>query len=658
MICVFLSRLNQLKKKLIPNCFELRTQSAPNARNGEGAILLFVDTQYSNQPGSLPVDDQQFPYLIPKDYSLAMLIKNELLMKFHVQPAIVKALTSIQLDLAVTDPQQPAAKPYKLLATQGQLTVPHFKKTWKADNIDRLVQSDKTHEQGKEEIPEPISIPYVDPTGGRRLNIFSGDPASTDQLGNHGIYFNWQRGAKDTTPNPRHDPIHYFSQIRGRSGEPNNPQHTTGTFKFALQGNFSTEVDNAYELSFRNRSFTWEHWFLAMPKPQGFRDQEWKQKIVDGKDQHGTQKEEAMQQHLEKEKKDQMQRAFKAIKIPDLRVFTVSHLLFPQQHTAKWEQAGCPADLYVIGHIDPQGETYHITEPLVSLGPNYTKSFRLSTQKNTQWAIEPSSIGRIDANTGIYTAPPTISQPTQIKVTATNRADQNQKARATIMLYPSPIILKPSGFQFMYEDTKQTIHYQVSVLAGGPQEKNRAWSISPSDNSVGSINQTGVFTPPSSFVDNVNLATITVTITYQDNSKHYEYSQIGLIGKNTSLSQKIEPAYTEGFLGSGEELTLKTKKEDDYTLNPSLSPPSVGTLSTLTEDPKDRSKFIATYKAPNPPGQVPAVLVRVHSNTGKKTGFSFIQLKTVHSTQSSVGFFSPAPSLESTMEIPTPTVSL
>ncbi|MFJ4375664.1 hypothetical protein ACIP1T_24030 [Pseudomonas japonica] len=52
---------------LSPVSFQLLTQKAPGSNDGDGAVVVFVRLHGNHGNGTLPVDDGDFPYLIPSD---------------------------------------------------------------------------------------------------------------------------------------------------------------------------------------------------------------------------------------------------------------------------------------------------------------------------------------------------------------------------------------------------------------------------------------------------------------------------------------------------------------------------------------------------------------------------------------------------------------
>jgi len=71
---------------LAPYSFHLLTQAAPDASDGDGAVLLFVRLRANLGNGTVPVDDGDFPYLIPSDrqgqnprWSAALVLAEEML---------------------------------------------------------------------------------------------------------------------------------------------------------------------------------------------------------------------------------------------------------------------------------------------------------------------------------------------------------------------------------------------------------------------------------------------------------------------------------------------------------------------------------------------------------------------------------------------------
>lgn len=92
---------------------------------------------------------------------------------------------------------------------------------------------------------------------------------------------------------------------------------------------------------------------------------------------------------------------------------------------------------------------FTVAPPLRALYSSQTGQFyaRVSGLGNPSlvWSVTPEGAGSID-DTGLYTAPSSISTPQMVTVTATNAADGTQFATAMVALYPpASITIHPAA---------------------------------------------------------------------------------------------------------------------------------------------------------------------------------------------------------------------
>ncbi|MCU1232245.1 MAG: Ig domain protein group 2 domain protein, partial [Candidatus Solibacter sp.] len=149
--------------------------------------------------------------------------------------------------------------------------------------------------------------------------------------------------------------------------------------------------------------------------------------------------------------------------------------------------------------------TITVTPATVTLSAGGSQAFSASGGSgNYVWSISPQN-GSIDANTGLYTAPSTITSAGTVTVTATSVEDPSTfgtakitltaTAAVTVTVSPATASLAPGGTQ------------QFNATVNNAAGTSVIWSLSPQ---LGSIDGTGFYTAPT----NISVSTkVTVTAT-------------------------------------------------------------------------------------------------------------------------------------------------
>jgi uncharacterized protein (TIGR03437 family) len=146
-----------------------------------------------------------------------------------------------------------------------------------------------------------------------------------------------------------------------------------------------------------------------------------------------------------------------------------------------------------------------VTPATVTLSANGSQQFSATGGSgNYVWSISPQT-GSIDANSGLYVAPSTITSNGSVTVTATSVEDATTfgtakitltgNASVSVTISPTTVSLSPGQSQ------------QFTATVNNAPSNAVVWSISPQ---TGSIDQTGFYTSPS----NITVSTkVTVTAT-------------------------------------------------------------------------------------------------------------------------------------------------
>ena len=174
------------------------------------------------------------------------------------------------------------------------------------------------------------------------------------------------------------------------------------------------------------------------------------------------------------------------------------------------------------------------------------------------WFLNAGASGSIDS-TGLYTAPASIVSEETVTVTATSVADPSKSTTSTVTLEPVIVSVGPSGTTL---EASQTQQFTANVTNAA--DTSVTWSISPS---VGTIDQTGLYTAPSVTKQEV----ITVTATSNADSTKTGTATMTLLLSTITLG----PQTVSLQIGGTVQFTASVS-EIDW----SISPAGVGSIST------------------------------------------------------------------------------
>jgi hypothetical protein len=140
-------------------------------------------------------------------------------------------------------------------------------------------------------------------------------------------------------------------------------------------------------------------------------------------------------------------------------------------------------------------------DPPLNLAPRQKALYANQTQKfNAQpalgtnpaivWSINPSGVGAVD-NTGLYTAPSSVSSQQIVTITATNAADSSESAGANVILYPPlSIAVAPSAVNLQQSQTQL-----FAATVSNAILTDVLWYLAPG--SPGTLDTFGHYTAPS-----------------------------------------------------------------------------------------------------------------------------------------------------------------
>ncbi|MDE3196414.1 MAG: hypothetical protein KGN84_08725, partial [Acidobacteriota bacterium] len=145
------------------------------------------------------------------------------------------------------------------------------------------------------------------------------------------------------------------------------------------------------------------------------------------------------------------------------------------------------------------------------------------------WSLSPA-VGSV-SDSGLYTAPSSISSEQSVTVTATSEADPTKTAAVTITLNPpaGAVLLSPTSISV---GPAQQVQFAASVF--GSANSGVVWNLSPA---IGSLSDSGLYTAPLSATTNQPV-TITAT-SVADRSRKASATVVvlaGVSGKGFSVS--------------------------------------------------------------------------------------------------------------------------
>ena len=129
-----------------------------------------------------------------------------------------------------------------------------------------------------------------------------------------------------------------------------------------------------------------------------------------------------------------------------------------------------------------------------------------SCSNSVTWTLSPSGTGTL-TQSGLYTAPQTVSATQTVTITAANPSDPAETASATITLLP-PVAVTVTPQSVTISDGDQQQQFTASVANAANTAVT--WSISPTN--AGTIDQTGLYTAPVAITAQ---QTVTITATSQ-----------------------------------------------------------------------------------------------------------------------------------------------
>lgn len=192
-----------------------------------------------------------------------------------------------------------------------------------------------------------------------------------------------------------------------------------------------------------------------------------------------------------------------------------------------------------------------------------------TSQTAVTWSIG-SATGSISAS-GLYTSPASVSASTKITVTATLVSDTTVTGSATLTLQPPPVIsvsVSPTTASL-----GALASQQFAATVANSTDQTVVWTINPS---LGSIDQTGLYTAPASFTSG---QAVTVTATSHADSTKSGTAKVTL-QIPAAITVTVSPSSVTLNASQTQLFTASVANTTDSTVTWSLSPAGLGTIDS------------------------------------------------------------------------------
>jgi len=509
-------------ENLVPAWFDIRTQAHPNSSTGDGAVLLFVATNYNKQGGDLP--GTSFPYLIPQSYGCYVVVASKTLFGNIMSSYYQKHLAgSPALDVMTGSGSNPSSY---LAFTGGGIDCGTITASWGGTISYKVWSGSKGSWPSGSPEYKHVTVPF------NGLTIEPSNNLLTVSWSN-----NWNEQWTGTTTFGRRAKASSSNIMLSISGS------FTATPKCGSTDVVSFSGSGSPAITFQSSSWlsTW------------FGD-------GDSRKQAGA---------TMVGKAAPIAKQVLNFQIPQVDTFAVDHLLFPAENVMQLSDIYVPGDLVLFGSITPTATAFMVTPLQSVIAAGETLQLAVTNGVTvSSWAIHPL-VGSI-SQSGVYTAPSSVPKAVPIVVTATapSSSSTSDEATAILTVVPSPISVSPA-FTMVFP-SGEPVQFNAAVLGnlGAP-----AWSLSPSVASVGSIDATGLYTPPSPLPSGV-VTSVTITATVGGQSAS---ALVALV--DTVMAFNLSPMYATLTASETQQFTATDGTDTgtgDTTFNWSVLPSASG----------------------------------------------------------------------------------
>lgn len=528
--------------QLVPVKFDFATQTDATDPNDTGRLLLFIATEYNPNGGSQT--SLSLSNIVPTGSSMALLLSSQVLFAKILQPSLQSQLADQQATLVAS--QANAGASYLLTVTAGSV------------NAGKSIYPDGQHDYYSPDL-NSVGPCYEQGDVMVPLSGLTISPANNGILIKNDL--NWTQKW-------------IYASITGKTGAVCDPKDLAMTAAVDTQnGVYVNSVQNT--VSFQGSAD------IPVTYPE---ETPW-QTFWDcgASDAIASQIQTAAQTALN---------ALFNFNLPEINLFAVTNLLFPNQHLVSFKSGNVPGDLLVFG--DLQTPSIILSPADVMLTAKQSQSF--TATRNGQsltdltWTITPTGVGTID--NGLYTAPNTVPQTTQVVIAAINPDDSTDYATALVTLVPKGVLITPYIILMSAGQTPQPFF----AVVDGSNSQDVVWSISPS---VGTISADGVYTPPTTVS---TTQAVTITAKSQSNNTISGTATVVLVA-GSPLGLVVSPNFVS--LSAGEQAGFSVA--GGAAVNWSLYP-RVGVIQAN-----------GNYTAPNNISDVQGVVVMATSQTNAAT---------------------------------------
>ncbi|WP_175651649.1 hypothetical protein [Pseudomonas sp. Marseille-P9899] len=461
--------------KLAPRNFQVRTQAAPGAKvagsdsYGEGAVVLFVRTRENLLDGSTPGDDSDFRYLIPDDreagsgkprYSGSLILASRAVFDWFIQGYLERNIGR-GLSLLRTSDSNDLARGLKARAG-----------SWTVDDIELSHSGGGYSQSASNNVP--LTFDFASSAAGSapfEVSVGAGGLLRFAWKGVNTFSFHFTRKEllggdvrkEDANVRFTHN-LEFFLKASV------DPLTSVVIFASAPGGSSSASVEKiSGDIDLFNG---FANVFEARLKG-----------LIDS-----------------------MHDQLKEIRLPELDLFAINHLLFPEQNALLLTHAALPGDLALFGHINPKHTALKLEPSIVHVLAGTTKQFAVLEQQlkgragKLTWSVRSidgsRALGDINQS-GMFTAPPRermVGQAVRNVVTATLEDGGNTFSASALVVVVAEALVVTPGMATVDLQRPEPVTLKASTLDGGTIK----WTLRSGGGSLQANGNQAVYTPPTS----------------------------------------------------------------------------------------------------------------------------------------------------------------
>lgn len=463
--------------KLVPREWEIRTQKAPGGADvlsdsyGDGGVVLFIRTRNNPTNGSLPVDENQFAYHIPDDrnpgtgesiYSGSLILASRVVFDWFIEPFLMQGVGT-NSRFQIENPSIDLSR--SLRGVAGGIVLGDVEFKWHSGLSDTYTVTN----------PELTQISLADSAPARSFRVYPN---------NNLLSVRWNGVRQNRFLLEMYNPIaipprHYHSfdvkfmiDVSVDYKVSVNPDTSVSSFHFLSGAYAKCPVD-------------WSALPGNLPEESA----------------------ELFQQNVNVP----LQRIFQKLEqleLPDINVFHLNHLLFPEQNALLLTQAALPGDLFLVGHIDPKHTAFTL-EPLfgrVKVGESLQFEIKQlgSRAQAVTWTVRgidgSRSTGEISEG-GRFTAPDAgLMEGVAVRnvVTASYRDGQTgelRQASALVVIVVEAMTITPSMLTIDVADASPVV-LKASVL----RDQALRWTLF-GPGTLSPAGHSATYTPPAAIAE-------------------------------------------------------------------------------------------------------------------------------------------------------------